>query len=202
MYVYNIQTGALSLASVNMAGTAGGNGGSGIGTFYDYPGGLSFSANGEYLAFRSLATDLTPNVLTANRNLYVRNLDAGTTELVTPNLAGTDGGDGDSDVVSSAVFSANGQVIAFEDIAGNLVAGDNNGVQDVFVRDLSAEPPPSRRARTPLLPAAYPAAEGASLVSDSSDGQSVSSDGRYVVFTSEVFYGVTTLRSGSRRSVF
>ena len=192
VYVYNIQTGALSLASVNMAGTAGGNGGSGIGTFYDTPGGLTFSSNGEYLAFRSLATNLTPNVLTANRNLYVRNLDAGTTELVTPNLAGTDGGDGDSDVVSSAGLSANGQVIAFEDIGGNLVAGDNNGVQDVFVRDLSGQTTALASARSPLLPAAYPAALGANLATASVTGQQVSSDGQYVVFTSEVFYGDTT----------
>ena len=192
VYVYNIQTGALSLASVNMAGTAGGNGGSGIGTFYDTPGGLTFSANGEYLAFRSLATNLTPNVVTANRNLYVRNLDAGTTELVTPDAAGTDGGDGDSDAVSSAALSASGLVIAFEDIAGNLVAGNSNGVQNVFVRDLTTQTTALASARSPLLPAAYPAAQGVNFAAVSADGQQVSSNGQYVVFTSEVFYGDTT----------
>ena len=197
VYVYNIQTGALSLASVNMAGTAGGNGGSGIGTFYDFPGGLSFSAERhEYLAFRSLATDLTPNVTTANRNLYVRNLDAGTTQLVTPNLAGTDGGDGDSDVVSSAVFSADGQFIAFEDTAGNLVAGDNNGQQDVFVRDLTAATTALASVRSPALARRLPGRRRWQLASRR---PSVSADGQYVAFTSDVFYGVHDLRSGSRR---
>ena len=99
VYVRDIQTGTLTLASVNMAGTGGGNAGSGLGTFYDFPGGLSFSANGRYLAFRSMATDLTSGVVTGNRNLYVRDLDAGQTLLVTPNLTNTDGGAGDADTV-------------------------------------------------------------------------------------------------------
>ncbi len=185
VYVRNVRTGELSLASVNMFGTAGGNGGSGIGTFFDFPGGLWFSADGSRLAFRSLATDLTPNVVTATRNLYVRNLDAGTTQLVTPNLGGTDGGAGDSDTVSHAAFSSDGKIIAFENIAGNLVANDNNLVNDVFARDLSTQVTTLASVRSPLLPAAFTTSGSGTL-------SSVSADGRYVVFTSNVFYGVPT----------
>ncbi|MCA1683747.1 MAG: hypothetical protein LC708_01265, partial [Actinobacteria bacterium] len=84
VYVKNIQTGAASFASVNMAGTAGGNAGSGLGTFFDFPGGLAFSADGHELAFRSQATDLTPGVAKGNRSLYVRDLTAGKTRLIRP----------------------------------------------------------------------------------------------------------------------
>jgi YD repeat-containing protein len=192
VYVRNIQTGTLSLASSNAAGTAGGNGNSGIGTFYDFPGGLSFSPDGTYLAFRSLATDLTANVATANRNLYVHNLDAGTTLLVTPNQAGTDGGNGDADTVRSAVFSTNGQYIAFEDMAGNLVGGDNNRQNDVFVRNLQAGTTSIASAASPLLPAAFPVEAASSLRADSSGSlYGVSANGRFVVFTSDVFYGAS-----------
>src|SRR5207253_2641666 len=157
----------------------GGNAGSGIGPFYDFPGGLSFSANGRYLAFRSLATDLTPGVLTSTRNLYVRDIDAGKTLLVTPNTAGTDGGAGDSDTIASAAFSADGRYIAFEDTAGNLVPGNNNrgssgnNANDVFVRDLTAGTTALASALSPLLPAAHTSANTATLGSTSADGNLV-----------------------------
>jgi RHS repeat-associated protein len=203
VFVRNLQTGVLSLASVNAAGTAGGNGGSGLLATSDNPGSLSFSPNGRYIAFRSLATNLTTNVTTATRNLYVHNLDTGQTRLVTPNLSGTDGGAGDADSVGSAVFSADGRYVAFEDVAGDLVPGDNNrdrfgnNANDVFVRDLTAGATTLVSSRSPLLPAAYTAAGGATLSSVNYgfliDGalSSVSADGRYVAFTSSGSYPST-----------
>lgn len=174
VYVQDLTTGTLSLASINAAGTAGGNDGSGLGTFYDFPGGLSFSPDGRAIAFRSKATDLTPGVVTGNRNLFVRNLDAGVTRLVTPNLAGTDGGAGDADIVGAAAFSADGRVIAFESTAGDLVLGDNNRVNDVFVRDLSAGSTALASPRSPLFPTER-------LMSRGADLSDVTPDGRYVV---------------------
>ena len=108
VYVESIQTGAVTLESVNQAGTAGGNAGSGLGSFADFPGGLAFSPNSEFLLFRSLATDLTPGVTTSNRNLYVRNLLTNRTVLATPNTAGTDGANGDADTTSIAVLAPTG----------------------------------------------------------------------------------------------
>jgi hypothetical protein len=205
VYVLNIQTGVLSLVSSNAAGTGGGNGNSGVGTFYDFPGGLSFSPNGEYLGFRSLATDLTPNVWTASRNLYVRNLDAGTTLLVTPNQAGTDGGNGDADTVSSAVFSADGRYIAFEDTAGNLMAGDDNGQNEVYLREVQAGMTALASVRSTLLPAAY------TVMATGSGEPSISANGRYVAFlsaphgdgtTDGLLAGVTFSAAGGSEGVY
>lgn len=174
VYVRDVESGEVALASVNRDGTAGGNAWSGVGTFYDFPGGLSFSPDGRYLAFRSLATDLTDGVTTAgHRNLYARDLDAGTTLLLTPSTAGTDGSDGDSD---TAVFSTDGRVVAFQGTAANLVAGDRNRYRDVFVRDLGAGTTAAASRRNPLLPIERTGNWGGSLAA-------ATPDGRYVAFT-------------------
>lgn len=177
VYVRNVQTGALILASVNQAGTAGGNDGSGLGTFYDFAGGLSFSPSGQYLTFRSLATDLTPGVTGAHRNLYARDLVNNTTRLLTPNLAGSDGGNGDAD---PAVTSFDGQFVAFSSTSDDLVAGDSNHQKDLFLRDVKAGTTSLVSLRSPLVPTAFTADEGGRL-------SDVTPDGRYVVFTSYTY---------------
>src|SRR5262249_60405112 len=117
----NILAGSIALVRVHKPGTAGGHAGSGVDTFTStLPGVLSFSADGRYLAFPSLATDLTDGVTTSHANLYARDLVANRTILLTPNLAGTDGGDAGSD---TTVLSADGRVVAFQSTSGNLVAG-------------------------------------------------------------------------------
>jgi Tol biopolymer transport system component len=72
-----------------------------------------------------------------------------------------------------SAISANGRYVAFTSSASNLVAGDTNGVTNVFVRDLYTN-------TTTLVSAAMggAAANGASLQ------PSISANGRYVAFTS------------------
>lgn len=67
-----MQPGVLLLVSVNAAGTASGNGSS------DSP---SIGGDGRFVAFRSGATDLVPGV-TNGPNLYIRDLQAGVTTLI------------------------------------------------------------------------------------------------------------------------
>ena len=99
------------------------------------------SPDGRYLLFASTACNL---LLTTNGspieapaiptfNVYLRDRTNGTTVLVSANLAGTGGGNGDSIPVG---LSTNGHYAVFESSASDLVAGDTNGVSDVFVRDL------------------------------------------------------------------
>ena len=163
VYVYDTATRALSLASVNPAGTAGGNGDSGftINAVAYQVGGLVFSADSSSLSFESTATNLTAGVATAKENLYLRNLTAGTTTLLTPDQAGTDGGNGN--VANVPALSANGQVVAFASTASNLLASDRNGQPDVFVRDVKAATTALASVVSPLLPAAFTAANGSTL---------------------------------------
>ncbi len=88
------------------------------------------------------------------------------------------GKNGDSNS-SNAVFSGNGRYVAFTSNSTNLVAGDTNAVQDVFVHDLDAADP---NTATKLV--SRNSAAGA-LGNGSSGSQiSLSDDGNIVAFTS------------------
>jgi Tol biopolymer transport system component len=119
----------VSLPDPSYAPPAGGDGNSGV---------PIISADGRYLLFASTANNLvlTNNnhfVLPQHMNVFLRDRTAGATTLVSANLAGTGGGDGDSYPMG---ISTNSQFVLFESAAGDLVANDTNGVNDVFVRDL------------------------------------------------------------------
>src|SRR6266540_324071 len=88
------------------------------------------SGRGERVAFVSMAADLGP-ADGAQPNVYVYDLDAGATTLVS---RGAGGEPADSSSFSPAI-SADGRYVAFDSAAGNLVGGDGNGGEDVFVRD-------------------------------------------------------------------
>lgn len=110
------QPGAAILVSVNQSGTAAGNGPS------DSP---NISGDGRFVAFRSLATDLTSDAPSAGPSLFVRDLRSGVTRLI-----------------SSNTFSfppwlcGDGRVVAFES-QGHV---DYAYSPDVFIVRLSWEP--------------------------------------------------------------
>ena len=134
------------------------------------------SANGRYVAFESLAGNLTltpPARQTLGNyvNIYLRDLLTGETQLVSVNHAGSQGGQGDS---TNPTISPDGRYVAFESDADDLVSGDSNGSTDVFVRDLQT-------GETKLVSAR---SDGQSGNASSYNG-SMSPDGRYVVFESD-----------------
>jgi Tol biopolymer transport system component len=130
----------------------------------------SVSADGRFVAFVSLASNLVPGDTNGFWDVFVRDRLNGTTELVSVGLGGALG-DGDADRLPS--ISADGRYIAFSSYATNLVAGDTNGQLDVFVRD--------RWNGTTVL---------ASVDSMGGQGNSfsyepaISEDGRFVAYTS------------------
>jgi len=93
----------------------------------------AISANGRYVAFVSAATGLTPLPVNGSSDVYVRDLQNGTTTLVSVNASGTAGGNGDS---GEPEITPDGRYITFSSDAEDLVNNDSNGVQDVFVRDM------------------------------------------------------------------
>lgn len=91
----------------------------------------SISSDGRFVAFESLATNLASGSTAGIFNIYVRDRQTGTTELVSVSTAGAPG---NADSYNPSI-SADGRFVAFASDATNLVSGDTNNLTDVFVRD-------------------------------------------------------------------
>jgi Tol biopolymer transport system component len=65
-------------------------------------------------------------------NVYLRDRDLNTTELVSANAGGTGGGNGHSTAGQASTY---GRYVVFQSDASDLVPGDTNGVTDIFLRD-------------------------------------------------------------------
>src|SRR5690349_16079787 len=128
----------------------------------------AMSADGRYVAFASLASNLVAGDTNLRQDVFLRDRSPGATERVS---VATGGAQGNADTSSRYSVSADGRFVAFCSIADNLVPGDTNAAEDVFVRD--------RVAGT---------TERVSLANDGSEGTatsnypSISADGRYVAF--------------------
>jgi hypothetical protein len=123
--------------------------------------------DGTVIAFSSRASNL-PGANTEGQ-IYVRDKLQGRTDLVSKKAGGVAGND---DSVDPAV-SGDGRLVAFQSQASNLVAGDTNGVTDVFVHDRFT-------AATTRVSVASSGAQG----NGSSAQPAISEDGRYVAFAS------------------
>jgi dipeptidyl aminopeptidase/acylaminoacyl peptidase len=90
------------------------------------------SADGRYIVFTSAATNLVDNPPAGALRIFIRDTQLGTTSQVTAAIVGGGSPDG---FASSATISDNGRYIAFSSTSTNLVSGDTNEWQDVFVHD-------------------------------------------------------------------
>ncbi len=93
------------------------------------------SADGRFVAFDSTASNLVAGDTNAGSDCFVRDVLAGTTVRVSVNTAGAQAGAGSR----APWITPDGRFVAFESPATNLVAGDNNNMWDVFLRDRGAE---------------------------------------------------------------
>jgi Tol biopolymer transport system component len=123
------------------------------------------------IVFASAATNLVAGDNNGYLDVFVRDMTAGTTSLVSTDLSGNVG-NGDSGFTQLSL-SADGHFAAFASGASNLVAGDTNNVGDVFVRDLLA----GSTVRVSVT-------NGTSQGNGTSFSPTISGTGRYVVFTS------------------
>lgn len=159
VFIFDRDAGATSLVSVG-PGDSQANG---------HSRSVSMSADARHVAFESAATNLVANDSNGVNDVFVRDLVAGTTTLVSVNTSGQVG----NAVSYGSAISADGQHVAFASAASDLVPGDTNGNVDVFVRDLAA----GTTTRVSL------GASGTQGNAGSSD-PAVSADGRYVAFSS------------------
>lgn len=91
----------------------------------------SISGDGRFVAFESDANNLVPNDANYETDVFVRDLHRGGIFLVSVSSAGEQG----NGMSHNPSISADGRYIAFESEAENLVAGDTNRMQDIFVYD-------------------------------------------------------------------
>ncbi|HZW09901.1 MAG TPA: hypothetical protein VFF69_08350 [Phycisphaerales bacterium] len=93
----------------------------------------SVSGNGRCIAFESLASNLVPDDTNGVQDVFVHDRWTGSTLRASIAADGA-GGNGES---ARPSISHDGRYVAFASAATNLVAGDTNGVIDVFVHDLA-----------------------------------------------------------------
>jgi hypothetical protein len=130
----------------------------------------SISADGRYVAFQSDARRLVPDKLFNQDDVFLRDIQAGTTTRVSVNTEGADS----NHHSYGASISDNGRYVAFVSEASNLVEGDTNGDSDVFVRDTVSGITTRVSVNT----------QGAEADRDSSS-PTISADGRYVAYASD-----------------
>ncbi|MBN1450525.1 MAG: PD40 domain-containing protein [Anaerolineales bacterium] len=131
---------------------------------------LSISGNGRYVAFYSDATNLVSGDTNGATDIFVHDLQTGTTTRASVASDGTEANAGSRE----PSLSGDGRYIAFVSGATNLVAEDTNGKGDVFVRDLQAGTTTRASVNSSEVEA-----NGGGYNPD------ISGDGRYVVFLSK-----------------
>lgn len=162
VFLHALGTGKTERVSLGAGGVQGNNG--------SYPGGIS--ADGRFVGFWSGASNLVPGDTNGKDDVFVRDRQKGTTTRVSVGPQGRQG-KGNS---TGGVLSADGRLVAFNSEAPNLVAGDSNGLTDVFVRDRTAQTTKRVSVRTN-------GAQGDSYSVIGPDS-AFSGGGRYVVFES------------------
>lgn len=129
LYVKDLATGAISLISTDAAGNPG------IGSSY-YP---VFSPDGTKVAFTSEAAGLVTPPAGGFNAIFVKNLITGAVIHATTDAAGNSGNSHNTAYIQliPPAFSPDGNKVAFTSNANNLVAGDTNDSEDVFIKDLT-----------------------------------------------------------------
>jgi Tol biopolymer transport system component len=129
------------------------------------------SPGGRYVVFESNADDLVSNDQNSASDVFLRDIPAGTTTLVSVEASGEHSANSSS---GNPVMTPDARYVVFESNATNLVAGDTNGIVDLFVRDV-------QRGTTVLL---TPGARAAGGTGGSSESPSISTNGQRIAFLS------------------
>jgi Tol biopolymer transport system component len=131
----------------------------------------TISGNGRHVSFATEATNIVPDDFNGLVDVFHRDLDTGVTLRASVDLFG---GDADGRSVGPSL-NHDGTHVAFISNATDLVGGDTNGVDDIFVRFL---PPPPSTGRVSL-------SSGGQQGDLASSGPFISAGARYVAFSSD-----------------
>lgn len=158
VFVFDRQTNENHRVSVASDGTQGNNG--------SYV--LDMSPDGRYILFSSSATNLIAGDTNNSSDVFMYDMQTGQTIRLSLGTGGIQG-NGDSD---DGAFSDDGRFIGFTSLASNLVSGDTNNAEDVFVFD--------RQNKTTTRVSV--SSNGSQSPGGYIFGTSISPDGRFVVF--------------------
>jgi hypothetical protein len=136
----------------------------------------TISDDGRYVAFDSNASNLVSGDTNGRVDIFVRDRQTNTTERVSLSSSEAQG----NDTSWYPAISGDGRYVAFQSFATNLVSGDTNGVEDVFVRDRQA-------GTTVRVSVSSSGVQG----NNGSWDAAISSNGRFVAFGSDATNLVT-----------
>lgn len=173
VFVYDARSGNVRRASVNAQGVE-----ADFGAIRH-----TISADGRFVAFLSVATNLVPGPVPPGQMLYRKELSTGAVEMLTVTSAGTPVPAIQDDVK----LSGDGRLAFFASEGTTLVPNDGNHAHDVFVRDTLNHT--TERISTAL---------GGGEANSNSFAMSVSSDGRFVAITSDASNLVANDVNGQR----
>ena len=162
VFVHDRQTGMTTRVSVGSGGVQANRGSNSA----------AISADGRFVAFLSLGTNLVPVDNFALAEVFVHDRQTGTTTAVGRGPGGTQA----NNHSQSPTISADGRYVAFSSWATNLVAGDTNDNTDVFVHD---------RATGATIRVSV--ASNGAQANNQSLVPAISADGRWVAFMSLAF---------------
>ena len=129
----------------------------------------SLCASGRFAVFSSEAPNLVPGDTNLKMDVFVRDRLAGQTARVSVSSSGGQG----NDISSGGYITPDGRYIGFGSAAWNLVGGDTNWMDDVFVHN-------RQTGETVRVSVGSGGAQG----NGGSYGGLLSADGRFVVFSS------------------
>ena len=169
VFLKDTQTGALTRLSVSNSGTEGNED--------SYT--PNITGNGKYIVFSSGASNLVSGDTNGWNDVFLYNREMGSLALVSQSngILGNANSSADSSRDTSGpvslASSADGRYIVFASSASNLVSGDTNGAQDIFLKDTTT----GDVTRISV-------SEGGTQGNGPSYAASITSDGRYVTFYS------------------
>ena len=154
----------------------------------------AISDNGRVVAFFSRSTNLVPNDHNGIADFFVRDLKRGQTTRVSVSSAGEEQirGTGVEQLGIVPALSHNGRFVAFFSASPNLVEGDRNDTDDIFVRDRKL----GETTRVSV------SSTGEEANDTSLFYPSISANGRFVAFTSWASNLVAGDENGHAEDVF
>jgi hypothetical protein len=143
----------------------------------------SIDSTGAYVVYGSFASNLVPGDTNSVRDVFLHHTPSGTTTRISRSSGGGQGNGTSSD----PAISGNGRYISFTSTATNLVPGDTNNANDIFVADRLTGVVSRVSVRTD-------GGQG----NDGSFHPAISFDGRYVAFSSRATNFVSNDTNGAQ----